>query len=265
MKKQRADKIHYFQPDWATDQPNLLAGFSTRHGGVSRAPYNSLNLGFGTEDLQAHVEGNRNTLCHAFDLQPHHLLTVKQVHGNQLLLIDEENLDLSHFLSLEADGIITNQVGFLIGVLVADCLPLLLHDPIHKIVAAVHIGWRGAATGLVGQTVAAMKSHFGCDPTQIQAAVGPGIAAHRYEVDRPVREAFRLGSGFWDHISHEVRLCYWHLDLALSCRLQLEQAGILPANTDQIKECTCCHPELFFSYRRDKGQTGRQLGFIGLR
>lgn len=264
MKKQRADKIHYFQPNWAASYPGVRAGFSTRHGGVSRAPYNSLNLGFGTEDLQAHVEGNRNSFSHAFNLQPHQLLTVKQVHGNQLLLIDEENLDLSHFLKLEADGIITNQRGFLIGVLVADCLPLLLHDPTRKVVAAVHIGWRGAASGLTGQAVAAMKSHFGCDPAQIQAAVGPGIGAHRYEVDRPVREAFRQGSGFWESISHEVRLGHWQLDLPLSCRLQLEQAGILTANIDSVAECTCCHPELFFSYRRDQGQTGRQLGFIGL-
>jgi YfiH family protein len=265
MKKQRADKIHYFQPEWASSHPGIWAGFSTRHGGVSRAPYNSLNLGFGTEDLQAHVEGNRTTFCHAFDLRPYQLLTVKQVHGSHLLLIDEENLDLSHFLSLEADGIITNQRGFMLGVLVADCLPLLLHDPVREIVAAVHIGWRGAANGLTGQTVAAMKSHFGCDPAQIQAAVGPGIAAHRYEVDRPVRESFRQGSGFWDQISREVRLGHWQLDLALSCRLQLEQAGILTAHIDRVNECTCCHPELFFSYRRDKGQTGRQLGFIGLR
>ncbi len=264
MKKSRAAKISYLEPEWTTGLPRLTAGFSTRHGGVSRAPYNSLNLGFGTDDLRAHVEGNRATLCRAFNLQPHQLLTVKQVHGTDLLLIDDENLDLSHFLSIEADGIITNQRGFMIGVLVADCIPLLLHHPAKGVVAAIHVGWRGAAAGIIARAIETMKVHFHCDPDEILAAVGPGIGAHRFEVDRPVREAFRNGSGFWNQISTEVSLGHWQVDLALSCCLQLETAGVRTENIDSVAECTCCHQELFFSYRRDDGQTGRQLGFVML-
>ncbi len=264
MKKTRIDKISYFEPSWGQAHAGLTVGFSTRHGGVSRAPYNSLNLGFGTEDLQAHVEGNRANFCRAFGLQPHQLLTVKQVHGTDLLLIDEENLDLSHFLSIEADGIITNQTGFMIGVLVADCIPLLLHHQGKGVVAAIHVGWRGAASGIIARAVASMKNHFGCDPAEIYAAVGPGIGAHRFEVDRPVREAFRNGSGNWDQIAHEVRLGHWQVDLPLSCRLQLEGAGVQVAHIDSVAECTCCHQEIFFSHRRDEGQTGRQLGFAML-
>ncbi|MCF6178758.1 MAG: polyphenol oxidase family protein, partial [Geopsychrobacter sp.] len=109
-----------------------------------------------------------------------------------------------------------------------------------------------------------MKSHFHCDPAEILAAVGPGIGAHKFEVDRPVREAFRNGSGFWDLISNEVSLGHWQVDLALSCRLQLEAVGIESGNIDCADECTCCHQELFFSHRRDGGVTGRQLGFIQL-
>lgn len=264
MKKSRADKISYLEPDWAAGQKRLKAGFSTRHGGVSRAPYNSLNLGFGSDDLQAHVEGNRVNFCRAFNLQPRQLLTIKQVHGDNLLLIDEENLDLSHFLSIEADGIVTNQRGFMIGVLVADCVPLLLHHPGQGVVAAVHAGWRGAASGIIARAVETMKSHFHCEPKEIMAAIGPGIGAHRFEVDRPVREAFRNGSGFWDRIASEVSLGHWQLDLPLSCRLQLEAVGLPSEHIDTVSECTCCHQELFFSHRRDAGQTGRQLGFIML-
>lgn len=264
MKKSRAEKISYLEPDWSAKTAQLTAGFSTRNGGVSRAPYNSLNLGFGTDDLAAHVEGNRVTFCRAFGLQPRQLLTIRQVHGNDLLLIDEENLDLAHFQSVEADGIVTNQRAIMIGVLVADCLPVLLYHAQREVIAALHVGWRGAANGIVGQAIDTMQNHFGCEVETIRAAVGPGIGAHRFEVDRPVRDAFRQGTGHWAEIASETRLGHWQVDLGLSCRLQLEEAGVQAGHIDSVAECTCCHQELFFSHRRDAGETGRQLGFIML-
>jgi len=262
MKLVRNGKISYLQPAGLTG--GILAGFSTRNGGVSRAPYNSLNLGLNTEDLQASVEGNRSTFARSFDLQPHQLLTVKQVHGKDLLIIDQPNPDLTHFLSLEVDAIITDQPGFMIGVLVADCFPVLIWDAEKRVIAAVHAGWRGAADGILRKTIAAMQQQFDCDPAALQAAIGPGIGAHKYEVDRPVRDAFRRGSGFWEQIATEVSLGHWQLNIALSCRLQLEQAGLNVKRIDQADECTCCHPELLFSYRRDHGKTGRQIGFAML-
>ena len=101
-------------------------------------------------------------------------------------------------------------------------------------------------------------------PEQILAAVGPGIGAHEYEVDRPVRDAFRQGSGHWEG-RLEVALGKWRLDLRQSCLLQLEDAGLEPVNLSATEQDTCCHRELFFSYRRDNGQTGRQMGFILLK
>jgi len=262
MKLVRQGKFSFLQPQ--NLPANIVAGFTTRNGGVSRPPYNSLNLSFTTKDNVAQVEGNRSTFCRCFDLAPHQLLTVQQVHGKDLLLIDEPNPDLSHFLKLEVDAIVTNQPDIMIGILTADCLPLLLWED-EKAIAAVHAGWRGAANGLVGKTVKAMCSNFGCTPENIKAALGPAIGAHKYEVDRPVREAFRNGTGFWNEISKETSLGHWQLDLTLSCRLQLEQLGLATANISQSTECTCCHPELFFSYRRDNGNTGRQLAFAMLK
>lgn len=262
MKLIRKGKISFLQP---TQQPDtLVAGFSTRNGGVSRAPYNSLNLGYGTDDLKAHVDGNRSTFARTFDLPLHQLLTVKQVHGNDLLLIDEPNPDLSHFTTVEVDAIVTNQPGIMIGVLTADCFPLLLWNRQQSVVAAVHIGWRGATNGLIPKVVKTIITNFDCNPADIYAAVGPGISAERYEVDRPVRDAFRQGSGFWNDISKETRLGHWKLNLAMSCRLQLEQAGLPPAQIEVTSHCSFSQPELFFSFRRDQGVTGRQLGFIML-
>lgn len=263
MKIVRQAKINYLQPSWVTDSA-LKAGFSTRNGGVSRPPYNSLNLGYNTEDPRYNVEGNRSTFARAFDLPPHLLLTVRQVHGTDILVIDEENPDFSHFQTVECDAVITNQPGIMIGVLVADCYPVLLLDPVRQVAAAVHVGWRGAAAGIIGKAVEAMVNGFDCRPADLLAAIGPGIGAHKYEVDRPVRDAFRAGSGYWDAISREVALGQWQLDLQQSCRLQLEGAGLAPARIETAQECTCCHRELFFSYRRDGGLTGRQLGFISL-
>jgi len=261
MKLARQGKVSYLQPGWA-EETGVHAGFTTRNGGVSRPPYNSLNLGYNTDDPRYNVEANRSTLSRAFDIGPHLLLTVRQVHGTDILVIDEPNPDLSHFLGVECDAVITDQPGIMIGILVADCYPVLLFDRGRKVAAVAHVGWRGAAAGLLGKTVTAMQNGFGCRPEEICAAVGPGIGAHRYEVDRPVRDAFRAGAGDWEKIATEVELGKWHLDLQRSCQLQLAAAGLDPARVETAAECTCCHKELFFSYRRDGGKTGRQLGFI---
>jgi len=263
MKLLRQDKISYLQPDWCRGL-KVAAGFTTRNGGVSRAPFNSLNLGFNTEDPKSNVEGNRSTLSRAFGIPPHQLLTVRQVHGTDLLIIDEPNPDLSHFLNIECDAIVTNQPGIMIGILVADCYPVILFDPVRQVAAAVHVGWRGAAGGILARTLMTMRENFNCMMHDIRAAIGPGIGGHLYEVDRPVREAFRQGAGHWELCSKEVGLGKWHLDLRQACRLQLRDAGIEEGQIDAAAECTCCHKELFYSYRRDKRQTGRHLGFVML-
>lgn len=261
MKSCRQGKISYLQPSWA-NSTIVQAGFTTRNGGTSRPPFNSLNLGQNTEDPKYNVEANRATLTRTFDLPPHQLLTVRQVHGTDILVLDQPNPDVSHFQQVESDAIITDQTNIMIGILVADCYPVLLFDADKKVAAVIHAGWRGAAAGLIGRAVAAMTSHFGCRPGDLLAAVGPGIGAHKYQVDRPVRDAFRAGSDNWDTIAKETALGEWLLDLKKSCLLQLEAAGLSTKNIEAVAECTCCHRELFFSYRRDQGQTGRQIGFI---
>jgi hypothetical protein len=261
MKLARQGKISYLQPTW-TVPGAVQAGFTTRNGGVSRPPHNSLNLGYNTEDPRYNVEANRSTLARAFELAPHLLLTVQQVHGSDILVIDEPNPDLSHFLSVECDAVVTNQPGIMLGILTADCYPVLLCDSQRQVAAAVHVGWRGAAAGILEKTVRAMQEIFGCPPQALSAAIGPGIGAHRYEVDRPVRDAFRQGTGHWEEIARETALGKWELDLRQSCLRQLQEAGLEPGRIEAAQECTCCHKELFFSYRRDGGKTGRQLGFI---
>lgn len=260
MKIARQGKLSYLQPSWAGS--GVMAGFTTRNGGISRAPFNSLSLAFHTGDQQAAVEANRTHLARSFGVPPHLLLTVQQVHGSEILVIDQQNPDFSHFLRVECDAIITNQPGLMAGILVADCYPVLLYDPQGPAAGVVHVGWRGAAAGLLGRTVRALGEMFGSRPERLCAAIGAGIGGHGYEVDRPVREAFRAGAGDWERIAKETSLGHWLLDLRLSCQLQLAAAGLRDERIEAVAECTCCHRETFYSYRRDAGRTGRQMGFV---
>lgn len=263
MHVKRAGRIHYI----AVDFPGTACstqGFTTRHEGVSRPPYNSLNLGTNTLDQQFNVEGNRSLLARAFGITQDALVTLRQVHGSDILVIDEPNEDYSHFLSLESDAVITNQANVMIGVCVADCVPILLCDPEKRVIAAVHAGWQGTAGKLVSKVVAGMKSEFGCNPEKIQAAIGPCIKKCCYEVDTPVRQAFVKSGIAWNTFAEPGGEGKWQLDMAAVNRELLILAGLEAGSIDVSDMCVCCQRELFFSYRRDQGETGRQMGFIML-
>jgi polyphenol oxidase len=262
MEMNKVGKIQYLKPSLSGQA--AVAGFTTRHEGVSRPPYNSLNLGTNTLDSPHNVEGNRSLLARAFGTTLDHFLTVTQTHGTDLLVIDSPNPEFSHFLKIECDGIITNQPGLMIAVCVADCVPLLLHDPVQNVVAALHAGWQGTVGNIAEKGVEAMVNMFGSSPKDILAAIGPSIAPCCYEVDAPIRDAFKKAGAAWDLHAKESAAGKWQLDLAGANRRQLIDAGL---GSDQIEVeplCVSCTQELFFSYRRDDGDTGRQVGFIML-
>ena len=265
MKLTKAAKVHYLEPELFTAAGVSCHGFTTRHEGVSRPPYNSLNLGTSTLDAPHNVEGNRHILVHAFDGRPERFVAVTQVHGVDLLVIDSPNPDYLHFQRLECDGIITNQPEVMIAVSVADCVPVLLLDPEKKVVTALHAGWKGTAGNISSKGVAAMVSLFGSDPSQILAAVGPAISHCCYKVDTPVLEAFRSQGGGYERFAEPAGDGQWQLDMPAANVAQLLDSGLLGQNIEVASQCVSCTPELFFSYRRDNGDTGRQMGFIMLK
>ena len=262
MEMQKAGKIQYLKP--SLGRKGAVAGFTTRHEGVSRPPYNSLNLGSNTLDSSHNVEGNRSLLARSIGATLDRFLTVTQVHGTDLLVIDAPNAELSHFLKLECDGIVTNQPGICIAVSIADCVPILLHDPVKGVVAALHAGWQGTVGNIAGKGIEAMSSIFGSERKDILAAIGPSIAACCYEVDRPVRDAFKKAGAAWDLFTKEQGEGKWLLDLGAANRRLLSDAGLAAAQIQSSELCVSCNQELFFSYRRDGGDTGRQVGFIML-
>lgn len=264
MKLTKADRVHYLEPELMTAAGVSAHGFTTRHEGVSRAPYNSLNLGSSTRDYPHNVEANRHILVHAFEGRPERFVAVTQVHGVDLLVIDSPNPDYHHYQRLECDGIITNQPGVMIAVSVADCVPLLLLDPDKGVAAALHAGWKGTAGNIGGKGVAAMVSLFGSDPARIIAAVGPAIRHCCYEVDLPVLEALRKLGGDYERFAAPAGEGRWRLDMTGANVAQLRDAGLAAEHIEVAPHCVSCTPELFFSYRRDNGDTGRQMGFIML-
>lgn len=265
MEIRKSGRVHYVESKLFADRGVSVQGFTTRHEGVSRPPYNSLNLGLSTLDSSHNVEGNRSILARAFDAKVEKLVTVTQVHGNDLLLLDQPNPDFSHFFKLECDGIVTNQPGVMIGICVADCAPVLLLDPVNRVVAAIHAGWRGTVAGIVAKGVEAMVNLFDGRPRDILASIGPTIGACCYEVDAPVADAFSKAGHDFDSFAESSGARKWRLDLSKANRLQLLRAGIAEENIEVSKLCVSCEKDLFFSYRRDKGETGRQMGFIMLR
>jgi len=263
MQMKRAGRIQYLEVVFSGSSCSAQ-GFTTRHEGVSRPPYNSLNLGTTTLDQPHNVEGNRNLLARAFGIPQESLLTVRQTHGSDILVINEPNEDLSHFAAIESDAVITDQPGLMLAVTVADCVPILLFDPVKKVIAAVHAGWKGSAAALAAKTVAGMASVFGCDPAAVQAAIGPCIKKCCYEIDLPVKNAFNQSGLPWESVAEQEAEGKWRLDMAAANRELLLKAGLREESIQVSELCVSCHRELFFSYRRDNGETGRQMGFIVL-
>ena len=265
MEITRKGNIHYLEPKLMAPAAISVQGFTTRHEGVSRAPFNSLNLGINTTDSSHSVQGNRSLLARTFGTKVEKLVSVSQAHGTDLLVIEQPNPDYGHFLKIECDGIITNQAGVMIAVGVADCLPLLLLDPVKRVVAALHAGWKGTAGNIAAKGVESLVKLFGSNCHDIIAAAGPAIGSCCYEVDSPVRDAFLQSGLDWGSCTTESGEGKWKLDLAAANRLQLLAAGLDAENIEVAQQCVCCQHDWFFSYRRDGQETGRQAGFIMLK
>jgi len=194
------------------------------------------------------------------------VVTVRQVHGTEALVLDQRSARVPKS-STDAhgyDAIVTDQPGVLVTVETADCVPILLLDPVRGVSAAVHAGWRGTVGGIVPKTVAVMQNRFGCSLRSIRAAIGPSIGVCCYEVDGPVLGPMKSSFPYWAEVVEDVKGTKAHLDLRGFNRRQLEETGVSPDRIETVNLCTACHPDLFYSYRRDGARTGRMSSGIGL-
>lgn len=236
-------------------------GFFTRRGGVSQGLYASLNCGPGSSDEPDNVVANRARVAKALNA-PQGLASLYQVHGRDVVVVDEA-YDLSS--RPKADGLVTTRRDVAIGVLSADCAPVLFADTKAGVIGACHAGWRGALAGVSDATIEAMEK-LGADRGRIRAAIGPCIGQQSYEVSDPFRAEFiatDAKNAVW--FADGKRPGHWQFDLPGYLLQRLKQAGIVAEN---LALDTCSDPSRFFSYRRmtlaKEADYGRQVSAIAL-
>jgi YfiH family protein len=288
IKNAKKTRLTILRSDTLARIPWLIHGFSTRLGGVSRVyGGNALNLGFTKQDSRGAVERNRAAFSSQIGATSGKkrwpLVTLRQIHSDLIHCVAELPKE-----PLVGDGLITRMPGVLLAIQTADCLPVILVDTKHRAVGVFHAGWRGTVKRIVEKGVGEMRRCFGTLPKNIKAAIGPGIHACCYDVGPEVRQQFESQFAYAGDLFREtkesdpVREKYpllfltarapghselptkIFLDLVEANRRQLIDAGILPRNVSVSPLCTACRADLLFSYRAEKGVTGRMMGAAGI-
>lgn len=242
-------------------------GFSTRLGGVSPAPWDSLNLRMGMGDGEAALRENYRRFCACLGVDTSRLVLSRQVHETKVracTLADAgKGLDRPRDYD-SADALVTNEKNLPLAVFSADCGTVLLHDRESGCIGAVHAGWRGCAGGIVEETVQALVRLYGARPERMTAALGPCIGQCCFETDGDVPEAMRAALGVDAEPYLERRGGKYHVDLLGLNRQWLLRAGLSPEHIDASGLCTACRPDLFWSHRKLGEARGVQCGIICL-
>lgn len=253
--------VKFFRSDMI-DCPH---GFSTRIGGVSRAAHTAtLNLAFGRGDGEPTVLENLRRFSGAVGIDPESVVSRPQIHSAEALYVDESNRGEGYYKKtpISSDGYVTDRPGVALGIKTADCVPILLYDPVSGFIGAVHAGWRGTVAGIAVNCVERMRFH-GSDPENIRAAVGAGICFDCYEVGEDFYGSVESarGAGFAKEFIREKggRL---HADIIGMNAYLLREAGVW--HIDISSHCTCHEPELFYSHRASGGLRGTMLSVISL-
>lgn len=247
-------------------QAGIRHGFSTRKGGVSAAPWDSLNLGVGRGDDEKAVLENYRRFCGVVGTNMDRAVLSKQVHETTVRVCTSADAGKGLFMPRDytADALVTQEADLPLVVFSADCGIILLYDPVRNAIGAVHAGWRGCAAGILEKTVQTMASAFSTRPEDLLSVIGPCIGQCCFETDADVPEAMTTALGTDAEAYLERRGAKWHVDLAGLNRQWLLRAGLLPEHIDTCGLCTACHPELFWSHRKMGEARGAQVAMIAL-
>ncbi len=233
----------------------------SRRGGISHAPWNSLNVGELVGDNLAHVKENRVRSFNALGRNPASIFDVLLVHSTDIICADSpRGINLP---PIQADAILTDNPKVTLYMRFADCVPLLFHDPKKGVVGIAHAGWMGTLRGMAKAMVEKMQSKYGCKPENITAGIGPSIGVDHYEVGPDVSLKVKGTFGEESDRLLDARDGRVHLDLWTANTIQLQKAGVEKIEVSGI--CTACHLDDWFSHRAEKGKTGRFGSLIGLR
>lgn len=246
---------------------NIFCFSTTRYGGCSQGNYASLNCTPYTGDSAECVRKNQELLCLAMPQPPRELIIPFQTHGTRIVMIDEDfirSTKSEQFDLLQAtDALITDQPGYCICISTADCIPILLYDRAHQVIAAVHAGWRGTVNRLLQLALKQMEQRYQTEGKDIIACMGPGISLPSFEVGDEVYEAFREKGFPMDYISEWKPATHkYHIDLWAANRMQLNDFGVPSAQIESAGICTYIRHDDFFSARRLGIKSGRMLSGI---
>ena len=251
------------------EQFNEITHFcTTRHGGVSQGNYASFNISPFSGDTIEHQTENFNRLAQEINLPTDSIIFPYQSHGNEVFIIDDEFMNKSssdkNKLLSGKDALVTNLSGICIGITTADCVPIAFYDPIQKVIAIAHAGWRGTCKQIVRNTIDVMLKNFDCKVADIYVVIGPSISVEAYQVGEELYEDFKL-AGFPVSDIFKTIDSNLHLDLWKANNWLLEQSGV-PLTQIQISGlCTFKNNEDFFSARKLGIKSGRMLSGICIR
>lgn len=246
---------------------NITAFSTTRHGGYSSGLHGEFNINRYCGDSDAAISRNLDLLSTEIGIDKDRIIMPHQVHGVEIRQIAEDFLGLpTNVKSMVLEGVdalMTNVKGICIGVSTADCIPIILYDPVRQAVAAVHAGWRGTLQRIVQKTIDMLRLTYGTRPENLKAVIGPGISLDAFEVGDEVYEQFASANFDMESISrHETK---WHIDLPMCNRLQMEAYGVLTENIVMSGVCTYHNSDDYFSARKLGVQSGRIFTAIILR
>ncbi|GHH96480.1 peptidoglycan editing factor PgeF [Neobacillus kokaensis] len=263
----RKDESYLTIESWMKQFPGLVAGITTKIGGVSKGDFETLNLGFHVDDEVNHVYLNREKVADLLNFPLDQWVGAEQIHDIGLKRVEKKDCgkgSVSYEQSFKGtDGFYTNEEGILLTLVFADCVPLFFIAPNAKMIGAAHAGWKGTVSQISKKMVAAFGTD-GINPKDIHVVIGPSICEKCYIVDNRV---VKLVENILEDVDRKpynlISDGQFSLDLRQLNRLILLKAGIPDEQISMSNLCTSCDQELFFSHRRDQGKTGRMLSFIG--
>ncbi|WP_027414510.1 peptidoglycan editing factor PgeF [Aneurinibacillus terranovensis] len=255
---------------WESVWPELTAGFSTRHHGISAGEYASLNCGLHVGDRAEDVIENRRRLVESNGFLFSSWTCADQVHGNCVVQVTEREAGAGRE-ALEdtitgTDGLVTDCRNIFLAAFYADCVPLFFYAPAHHVIGVAHAGWKGTAANIAHNMVGEMKRIWGISASEIYAAIGPSIGPCCYEVNDVVADKIKdiLGEKA-QSVLQPVKTDKYMLNLQETNRILLLEAGISNSRIELSQLCTSCRTDLFFSHRKEAGKTGRMTAFIALK
>ncbi|WP_050616715.1 peptidoglycan editing factor PgeF [Bacillus testis] len=261
----KKDQTYFHIPEWEKMDPSLVAGFTTKNGGISEGAFSSLNTGYHVGDEKEDVVKNRTIVGNKIGMPLGHWVGCEQTHGKEIIKVTKEMAGRGAYdyetALKNTDGLYTDEEGILLTLCFADCVPIYYFAPKQRYIGIVHAGWKGTVKGIAGE-MAQRWINEGVEPSDIFVAIGPSICEKCYIVDdKVIGEVNKRLEGKDKKPYNLIKEGQYSLNLQLLNKQIMESAGL--KNIAVTELCTSCGREDFFSYRRDAGKTGRLMSFIG--